>query len=227
MVISPLVRGMLGLAASDGGRTLRFAPQLPANWEHVNVRNVAAGAARYDLNLGRDNERMTISVTSHTTTPAAAARLIIAPAFPSDAQVRSVRVNNRAAKFAVTREGEAQRVTVAIDNAARQWQIVFAYTEGTDVYVAPAPLVAGAASHGLHIIRARADEQALRLVLEGLSSRTYTLGVRTPHRFGTLPTGVTLQQGRSTTSASFNQQLIIRFDTAGEVGKVPITAHFP
>lgn len=42
---------------------------------------------------------------------------------------------------------------------------------------APAP---GARSRGLRILRSRAEEGALRLVLEGLGGHTYGLRVRTP-----------------------------------------------
>src|SRR5262249_39304610 len=51
MVVPPLVRGLLGLEASDAGRALRFAPQLPADWDHVSLTQVAVGQARYDLSL--------------------------------------------------------------------------------------------------------------------------------------------------------------------------------
>ncbi len=53
MVVTPLVRGLLGIEATDGGRTLTFAPQLPADWDRVSATNVPAGEARYDLGLER------------------------------------------------------------------------------------------------------------------------------------------------------------------------------
>src|SRR5438094_860529 len=40
MVVSPVLRGLLGLEASGGGRVLTFAPQVPADWDSVGVRNV-------------------------------------------------------------------------------------------------------------------------------------------------------------------------------------------
>ena len=53
MVVTPLVRGLLGIEATEGGRTLTFAPQLPADWDRVSATNVPAGEARYDLGLER------------------------------------------------------------------------------------------------------------------------------------------------------------------------------
>ncbi|HEY3120877.1 MAG TPA: amylo-alpha-1,6-glucosidase, partial [Vicinamibacteria bacterium] len=48
MVVLPLVRGLLGLETRGGGRTLALAPQLPADWDHVAIENVAVGGARFD-----------------------------------------------------------------------------------------------------------------------------------------------------------------------------------
>src|SRR5205814_9227332 len=38
MVVTPAVRGMLGIEPDDGGRALRVAPALPANWDRVEAR---------------------------------------------------------------------------------------------------------------------------------------------------------------------------------------------
>ena len=47
MVVSATLRGLLGLEVSDGGKILRFAPQLPITWSSVAVSNVAAGQTHH------------------------------------------------------------------------------------------------------------------------------------------------------------------------------------
>ena len=49
---------------ATAGRRLRFAPQLPADWDRVSVRDVAVGAARVDLALERGPGSMTITATA-------------------------------------------------------------------------------------------------------------------------------------------------------------------
>jgi hypothetical protein len=49
MVISPLLRGLFGLEWDAGNRTLRLAPQLPADWERARLRNVPLGNTTIDL----------------------------------------------------------------------------------------------------------------------------------------------------------------------------------
>ncbi|HLM58314.1 MAG TPA: GH116 family glycosyl hydrolase [Pyrinomonadaceae bacterium] len=192
MVITPTLRGMLGVEAGTGGTALRFAPQLPANWERVEVRSVAAGpGARFDLSLARGAGRMTIKATRRgdaQSTPAAqdagVTRLTLAPAFPLDARVLAVTTGGRSLPFEVTRVGDVQRAEVRLELRQPGAEVVFTYDEGTDVYVEPEPLQPGARSEGLRVIRSRAEGDLMRLVLEGRGGRSYGLRVRTPREVG-------------------------------------------
>jgi hypothetical protein len=53
MVISPLLRGLFGLAWDAGNRNLRLAPQLPADWERALLKNVPLGNTTIDLTYER------------------------------------------------------------------------------------------------------------------------------------------------------------------------------
>src|SRR5687768_10523630 len=92
MVVTPLVRGLLGIEATDGGRTLTFAPQLPADWDRVSVTNVPAAEARYDISFERAAGVRTIKATRRRP---ASARLIVAAAFALDAKVLSATVDGQ------------------------------------------------------------------------------------------------------------------------------------
>ncbi len=196
MVVAPTLRGLLGIEVSGGGNVLSFAPQLPSDWDHVTVSNVAAAGARYDLTLERvpgaeriAREKITIKRRNREKSGAGSGRsnvtqVRVTPAFPLDAHVRSVTVNNRAAKFNVRRTGDVQRAEVIVESPPPAVEVTFTYDEGTDVYAEPGPLKPGAHSEGLRIIHSRADTSALHLTLEGLGGRSYPLRVRTPRRLG-------------------------------------------
>jgi hypothetical protein len=191
MVVTPLVRGLLGVESSDAGRALRVAPQLPADWDHVALAHLAVGAGRYDLSLDRrqaGREAIRLEPVPGAGGPGASApplRLTIAPAFPLDARVRSVRLGGRQVPFRITREGDVQRAELSAAPVPRAGlEAVFTYDEGTDVYVRSEAPGRGASSQGLRILRSRADGSALGLTLEGLGGRTYTLRVRTPRAVG-------------------------------------------
>lgn len=205
MVVTPALRGLLGIETSAAGREIRFAPQLPADWDRVAARNVAVGGARYDLTLERAGGRDVVKITRRTGS-SAPVRVTVAPALPLDAQVRAVTVNGRAAKFEVKRIGDVQRADVSADLTAPTTEIVYSYDEGTEVYVereAPAP---GAINQGLRVIRSRAGAGGLQLTIEGLGGRSYALRARSPRRLGqTAGASISEVSARDT-------QILISFD---------------
>ncbi len=200
MVITPAVRGLLGIEVSAGGRHLRFAPQLPANWNQVEVGNVPVRSSRYDLKLTRESGRLTVTIKRRGTGSASSsnhspANITVAPAFPLDARVRTVKVQGRATKFATKSIGDIQRAEVTVE-ANQDLEIVYRYDEGTDIFInqeIPSP---GAQSKGLRILRSRADQNALHLILEGIGGRTYALAVHTPHQLDEVA-GATVEAGRT------------------------------
>src|SRR5438477_812274 len=210
MVVTPVVRGLLGLEVSDGGRRLAFAPALPADWDRVGVRRVAVGAARVDLALERAAGRMTI--TASTAAGASPPALSVAPSLPLDARVRGVSVDGAEAPYRARPDGDVQRVEVDLPpSPAATRRVVFTYDEGTDVFARVELPAEGGRSEGLRILRSHAEAGALRLVLEGLAGRTYRLGLRTPRTVGSAP-GV-----RVTASAAGGAELAVSFDgTPGE-----------
>jgi len=195
MVAAPLLRGLLGIEARDAGASLHFAPQLPADWDRVEVRNVRAGRARFDLALRRGGGRMSVRINrraegaGHGGKGAArggALRFKVAPAFPLDARVLGVRVNGRPAPFDAEQRGDVQFVGTEF-GVEGQAEVTFEYEEGTDVYVAREAPRPGARSTGLRVLRSRAEAGGLRLLLEGSGGHSYTLGVRGAREVGDAP----------------------------------------
>ncbi|MFL6210745.1 MAG: amylo-alpha-1,6-glucosidase [Pyrinomonadaceae bacterium] len=207
MIITPLVRGLLGLSWQDGGRVLRFTPQLPAHWNEVEINNIAAGTSgrAYDLRLtrGRGLTRITLRPrTPPAPQPASAAtlpqQLIVTLPLPLDAQWRGSEGGHARASlllnYGVARPtADTQLVEVRTNIESDGADLTIRYDEGTDVYVEPQPLRAGATNMGLRLLRAHADESALHLSLEGLAGRTYVLGVRTRKNLGAT-SGVQIRQ---------------------------------
>lgn len=233
MVAAPLVRGLLGVEVEDEGRALRFAPQVPADWDWLAVRGVRAGNSQVSITLERTPAQTRIRVRrqprpkpgetsspsgqtspppSETPTRPAPLRLVIAPAFPLDARVTAATVRGQPVKFDLVREGDVQRAVVTAptpDGATDDTEIVFTHEAGTDVYPEIETPKAGARSEGLRVLRARAEGGALRLLLEGRAGREYGLRVRTPKRLGAAP-GVSVKR-----EAGRDAILLIRFDGTG------------
>ncbi|HET7292329.1 MAG TPA: GH116 family glycosyl hydrolase, partial [Vicinamibacteria bacterium] len=182
MVVAPLVRGLFGIEARDAGRTLVFAPQLPPDWPSAAVRNVAVGASRCDLSVQRDSGALTLAVQRNG--GAGALKLSAAPAFPLDARIRAVTVEGRPLPFEITRLGDVQKVQTALDGDWRKAALVFELDEGSEAYVPAAPAATGARSQGLRLLRSKAEDKALRLLLEGRPDVENAVMVRSPRRPG-------------------------------------------
>ena len=222
MVVTPVVRGLLGLEVSGGGKKLRFAPQLPANWDHVEARNVAVGKSRYDLTLQRLAGRLTINITrSGSDSASDTLDLALEPSFPVDARVRAVETQGRNIGFQTSRIGDRQRALVNFEMREQSVEVIFVYDEGSDVYVKseiPAP---GAENHGLRVLRSTAQANGLRLLLEGRGGRTYRLFVRSPHQLAET-TGVKV--GRNDGP---DQELILEFKgSPDDYSRLDVTVPF-
>jgi hypothetical protein len=218
MVITPVVRGLLGIDVSDGGKKLRFAPQLPADWDHVEARKVAVGKSKYDLTLQRTAGRLKINVTR---SGADIPELTLAPSFPLDARVRTVEVQGRNVEFQTARAGDRLSALVHFEMREQSVEVTFVYDEGSDVYLKSGIPAPGAESQGLRVLRSTAQDNGLRLLLEGRGGRTYKLYVRSPHQLAET-TGVKVGRGDGS-----DQEVILEFKgSPDDYSRLDVTVPF-
>jgi len=84
MVLTPLVRGLLGLDVDAPARRLTIAPHLPPDWDSVRVENVPVGGDRIDIAIRRGGGRISADLTRHAragTTPMPL-DVVFSPALP-------------------------------------------------------------------------------------------------------------------------------------------------
>jgi hypothetical protein len=169
----------------------------------VAARRVAVADGAFDLTFDRREGARTVTVTRRR--GSAPVRVVLAPAFPLDARLRSVSVDGRSRPYQVRRQGDVQQVQVELPADALPARVVFFCDEGTEAYapvVYPRP---GASSEGLRLLRATAEPGALRLVVEGVPGREYTVHLRTTKDVGQADgAAVTrVEPGRSTLRLRF------------------------
>lgn len=181
MVISPVMRGMLGIEVSNAGKTVKFAPQIPANWNDLDVRNVRAGTSQIDFKLKRGSGKMTININQKSN--GSPVQLILSPSFPLDAVVKNVTANGKKVAFQMKSNGDVQQAEVKFEITGAPTEISFDYTEGTEIYVEMPSLTAGAENQGLRIIKSQARKDGLFLSLEGRGGQNYSVGVKSPRIF--------------------------------------------
>jgi glycogen debranching enzyme len=194
MTATPLLRGLLGIEVMDSGSTVRFAPQLPADWDKVLVKRVRAGGQVFNLSLSRAVGEITIVLDLPEGEEAGKqpVKFELAPAFPLDARIKSVEVNGAPVRFAVERMGDVQSAVFETDSKqgrpsflwGRMVLIVIKYEEGADVYLAREAPRPGDRNTGLRVLRSRGEAAGLRLLLEGVAGLVYSLPVRSAWPLG-------------------------------------------
>jgi glycogen debranching enzyme len=92
MVVSPLLRGLLGLETDAAGRKIVFAPHLPADWPTAGVHGIPLPGARVNLDIRRDASTMQLTVANSGSEPI---HLEFAPAYPPCAHVDSAALNGQ------------------------------------------------------------------------------------------------------------------------------------
>ncbi len=176
MVITPFVRGLLGLRADATKQTLRIAPQLPAAWETLKVKNYRIGSSRVTITARRSsisNFRFEIEKNDD-----AELKLQMAPALPALAKVTKVTVDGKSVKFTQAFYG-ANTACQFEALLKRRTVIEITFKDGIE-FDAPSPSPQlGERTTSLKVLEAATPgTNRLTIKLEGLPGRSYTLRFR-------------------------------------------------
>ena len=179
MVISPLLRGMLGLQFSAPEHTLTFAPHLPADWKTLSVQRIAAGSDSVNLSFARDADSITLTATRSGDE---AVRLNFSPALSPRAQVVGVTLNGKPVPMeppTVELHDADQHLSISANLLAATNTLKIRLRNDFAVSVANRLPALGNTSQGLHILSQSWNTalDTLTLATEGLPGQTYTLSV--------------------------------------------------
>jgi len=177
MVITPLIRGMLGARpdARPANLVLRLAPQLPASWDSLRVMNYRMGASKLTFDMKRTVSSFKIDVAKGDDE---FLKLQLSPALPSLARITHVLANEKPVKFTTAVHGAA---TVCNFEATMQRRLLIeiSFRGGIEIDAPFIPAQAGDRARSLKVIEVSAPANN-RLVarLEGLQGRAYTIRAR-------------------------------------------------
>ena len=119
MIVSPMLRGLFGLAPDAVTDTLTFAPHVPADWTSFAIRNVAVGSTKIDLHYAKDLEGITLEAKpSGASSTNSSLKLDFQPAVSLRAKVLSATLNGRPVPLHVEPSAADQHVLVRIPLSA-------------------------------------------------------------------------------------------------------------
>jgi hypothetical protein len=173
MVLTPLIRGLLGIDVDAPRRRVVIAPHLPADWDSVRVRNVPVGAGRLSFAVHRSAGAITLDVTREGG-DRAPLDVEFAPALPLGA------TGTDGTTITHTPGDEHGQVRRSVSDSA---QLVVRYAGGWSITAPVAAVPVGSRSTAPRILSERMDasgERSYDVALEGLAGRAYTFRVRAP-----------------------------------------------
>jgi glycogen debranching enzyme len=204
MVISPLLRGLLGLQSDAANHTLVFAPHVPADWNSFAIRNVRVGQVGLDFSFGRTAEEIALETKK---TGVGDCIVDFRPAVSLRAKVLSVEMNGRAVAYHVQSSGVDQHVEIrfSVSGGANVMRIRLRNDFGVSYTPELPPL--GSASLGLRILTETWSpaRDSLALEVAGAAGGTYQLGLRNAGDIASVEGGV-LKNGDDGT-ASVNLEM--------------------
>lgn len=175
MVVSPMLRGLLGIEASTTEKRLTVAPHLPGSWTLWKAENVHVGTGTIDLNYRYADGAITLEAAPKNLTGTS---LWFSPSISPRARVLDVTVNGRPAKFDIQKNTTDQHVVVNVplggSNASIRIRVQndFALSLDQDL-----PEL-GAASRNLHIVNETWTADSVTYEVAGVSGRAYQVGLR-------------------------------------------------
>jgi glycogen debranching enzyme len=214
MLVSPLVRGLLGWAPDAHESRATLAPHLPADWDSVTVENLPVGVSKvrativkrpgvYRLGLERTGDAKPLTLT-------------ISPALPLGATVEAVTVDGAPARYTTEETAHDVHATVEVPLGSSA-TVEIRSQGGMEVMTPRARPDVGDAAHGMRVLDFRKDVGAYVLEVEGLSGREYELELMPGAGVGTAALAVSGAERVS--EAGERVRLRVRFP-AGAVGYV-------
>jgi glycogen debranching enzyme len=218
MVISPLLRGMLGLEFDATTHFLTFAPHVPAGWQDFSLHQIQAGNNSLDLNFSRSADSIILTAYRKGESDL---RLNFSPALSPRAQVLGVALNGKPLAFRLEPHSTDQHLRVEAELGAGSNIIKVHLRDDLSVAIANTLPALGGRSRGLHILSESWSpaRDTLTLETEGQPGRTYVLSVWGKEQIRSI-------DGARLGSDASLEETFATSEISAETQKQTITLHF-
>jgi glycogen debranching enzyme len=226
MVVSPILRGLLGIETDAQSHTLTLAPHVPPEWRSFSVDNLRVGTAVVAVSYQRTLGTVAFDVER---TGAGDCVLELSPALSPRSGVSAVELNGHALPFHVSATAGDQHVIVRfpVAEGTNKIRIHLKNDFGLGLSSMLPPL--GSSSQGMRVLSEswNSTRTQLSLVLSGLAGKHYDFSIWNPSQITSVRGGklndVSQNQAKLTVeSPSVNagsyvrQELVISFAGAKE-----------
>jgi len=176
MVISPLLRGLAGLAVDAVEGRVQFAPHLPADWRTLGIDGIRLAAGTLNLDLSRDANTLSLTVGNSGSRSVA---FEFAPAYPRCARLTAVEVDGAAAQWETEQHATDWHPRIRFEAHPGTTGVVLRHA-GLFGYTIPrTPVRLAEPSSNLKVVSEQWTEasRTLRLTISGVAGAQYRLGL--------------------------------------------------
>jgi hypothetical protein len=177
MLVSPVLRGMLGLETDAIHRSVRLTPHVPADWTRFSIGNVRLGKNTVLLNYRKTDEGVVLE--TGLTSGSEECALEFRPAISLKAKVQRVELNGKPVPFQVETGETDQHVVVQFPIAAGKSILRIGLLNEFGLSEQSVLAALGSASRGLRILSETwsASRDQLSLEVSGAAGGEYELRV--------------------------------------------------
>jgi hypothetical protein len=177
MVVSPLLRGMLGISTDAKAATFTFAPHLPADWNSLGINNLRVGENKLELTFTRTAEG--IFLEAGRTAGSGESVLEFRPSVSVRATVQKAELNGKPLPFRMEVNEEDQHVVVRFPVSDGQKFLRIFVTNDFAVTPVTALPALGGESNGLRILSETwaPSRDQLTLNVSGIAGAQYQLKI--------------------------------------------------
>jgi glycogen debranching enzyme len=180
MVVSPILRGMLGLETDAIHRSVKLAPHIPASWTRLGIENVRLGKNTLTFNYSRTSEG--IELGTGLASGSEECTVEFRPAISLRTKVQTVELNGKAVPFQVETRAGDQHVAVQFPVKAGKYMLRIRLLNDFGLSEQASLPALGSTSHGLRILSETwsASRDQLTLEVSGAAGSEYRLSVWNP-----------------------------------------------
>lgn len=174
MLVTPLLRGLIGFEPDAPRGQVTLSPQLPPSWDRVRARHLRVGSAELALSIRRTRTDAGTEVVSVVEGTGGPLDVLYRHAVPAGATEVRVTVDGRAVQVAL----EMQRSDAVLPLELRvegTTEVRVSWSGGLEVTPPPIDLAPGQKSEGVRVMDFTTTDRGWRLQLDGLAGHTYRI----------------------------------------------------
>jgi glycogen debranching enzyme len=177
MVVSPIMRGMLGLETDAIHHLVKLTPHIPADWERFSIENVRIGKNTMLMNYSKTEEGIVLE--TGLTSGSEECTFEFRPAISLRAKVQKVDLNGKPIPFQVEPHGSDQHIVVQFPVGAGKHFLRIRLLDEFGYSEKSALPELGSASRGLRILSESWSPSRDQLTLEvsGAAGNEYELKI--------------------------------------------------